>query len=894
MAGTKDVARFGVLSVVLMAAVLSLSVQTWADDYWQHDPASPGDWFDWANWTTGWPGIGDYVHVDNGGTALIADDDAVAYSLVIGTSLTSKVIQNSGRLDLGSSLGLGAYGSYELSGTGRLTMDYAYLESATGILQTGGVNTVRTNMTVAGKTSGADSLYTLGGTGLLNANRVTVGGDGNGRINQTGGFFQAKYISISATGSYTAAGGTLEITRGLGNMGTFDGQDLGPSISAPSGLVSLCPAANFLNLSSASFSGGDASLVIYDPVRPPESMFKTFTTTGVALPVGGSVTIPSGRTVTGWGVIPGHVDCMGTLTTGGDGSLDITGGIFIRPAGQANLWEATIYTTGDPSGLLTVEDQTSGMSGGTLDLRRMQVGAVGNASFHQSAGTNSVAPAQSEGMNGWLTVGTGAGLQGSYYLGGSGLLETSQTMVGTSGGVGTFEQTGGAHTIGSDLWVQGTSSQPSTYTLSGGQLSALYEYIGPSTSKGSFIHSGGTNTVTGTLYLGSWGSNGGDGTYELSGTGSLVAAKEYLGWAGVGTFYHSGGTNSISGGLYVGYNASTNNTYLLSGTGIITANIERVGNSGKGVFEQTGGINNVLGTLTLGSSSVGTGSYSISAGSLSVSTFNIGYNGTGTFSITDPSASITVSTLLSLGGKGSLSAVPGSTIHMTGTSFENHSSSESNLADLSNLTFVYDNQTPGVSDSFEVASADLGRDPTGFVNNFALGGIELDNNALVKLIDSYNNGNPNGVGGTAEALYLEELTLLPGSTLDLNNLHLYVCDLNHQGGAIIGGELISMCPGDADGNWKVDSADLATWQRNYDPLGTTRTFAQGDWDGNGRIDSADLATWQRSYHPLYMGPASLGSPEVTPEPATLLLVGSGLLTLLGVSGRRRRSARVSS
>jgi hypothetical protein len=88
--------------------------------------------------------------------------------------------------------------------------------------------------------------------------------------------------------------------------------------------------------------------------------------------------------------------------------------------------------------------------------------------------------------------------------------------------------------------------------------------------------------------------------------------------------------------------------------------------------------------------------------------------------------------------------------------------------------------------------------------------------------------------------------------------------------------------GDADGDGLVDSADLATWQQNYDPLGDNEnTFAMGDWDSNGLIDSADLAIWQQNYDPI--GGSALITH--TPEPATLALLALGGLVML----RRRRT-----
>jgi hypothetical protein len=89
--------------------------------------------------------------------------------------------------------------------------------------------------------------------------------------------------------------------------------------------------------------------------------------------------------------------------------------------------------------------------------------------------------------------------------------------------------------------------------------------------------------------------------------------------------------------------------------------------------------------------------------------------------------------------------------------------------------------------------------------------------------------------------------------------------------------------GDADGDWLVDSSDLAIWQQNYDPLGVNEnTFAVGDWNCDGFIDSADLALWQQNYDSI--GPGGLVL-EHTPEPrAIFVMTAVGLPLLL----RRKR------
>ena len=94
-------------------------------------------------------------------------------------------------------------------------------------------------------------------------------------------------------------------------------------------------------------------------------------------------------------------------------------------------------------------------------------------------------------------------------------------------------------------------------------------------------------------------------------------------------------------------------------------------------------------------------------------------------------------------------------------------------------------------------------------------------------------------------------------------------------------------PGDADNDGKIDGADLAIWQQNYDPLGLNgdnNTFDKGDWDYDDKIDGADLAIWQQNYDPLGTTTGS-GLSEI-PEPATIALLLTGIGGLL-VSRRRR-------
>jgi hypothetical protein len=101
-----------------------------------------------------------------------------------------------------------------------------------------------------------------------------------------------------------------------------------------------------------------------------------------------------------------------------------------------------------------------------------------------------------------------------------------------------------------------------------------------------------------------------------------------------------------------------------------------------------------------------------------------------------------------------------------------------------------------VIDPFEVAGRDLGAGPAGFVSNFGLGALELGGaggSGQVVLVDlSRNHLDSNA----PEALYLQSLTVNPGSELYLNGLNLYVngVQVNDGDGAMYGGGAISAVP----------------------------------------------------------------------------------------------------
>ncbi len=82
-------------------------------------------------------------------------------------------------------------------------------------------------------------------------------------------------------------------------------------------------------------------------------------------------------------------------------------------------------------------------------------------------------------------------------------------------------------------------------------------------------------------------------------------------------------------------------------------------------------------------------------------------------------------------------------------------------------------------------------------------------------------------------------------------------------------------PGDANGDGKVDSADLNIVSDNWQ--GTGKTWAEGDFNGDGVVDSADLNILSDNWQ-------SGGSAPSVPEPTSIVMI------LFGLAGIVRRKS----
>jgi autotransporter-associated beta strand protein len=243
------------------------------------------------------------------------------------------------------------------------------------------------------------------------------------------------------------------------------------------------------------------------------------------------------------------------------------------------------------------------------------VGYSGSGTFNQTGGTNG-----SEG--GKLILGHNQGSSGIYNLSGTGTLNFSSIVVG-SAGTANFNQLGGTVT-GYHVNVGGSAG--GTYDQSAGSA--------------AFIRSG-----EGYLYIG--GSAGSNGTYNLYGTGRLSADYINIGYAGTGTFNQSGGTVIMSAptaahgmmGLYLGNLSGGNGTYNLSGTGQLTSVLEYIGynSSATALFRQTGG-SNKTNYLSIGSG----GRYLLTGGTLDTTSGPGGISSLGQIDCTDSTATLRI------------------------------------------------------------------------------------------------------------------------------------------------------------------------------------------------------------------------------------------------------------
>jgi hypothetical protein len=295
------------------------------------------------------------------------------------------------------------------------------------------------------------------------------------------------------------------------------------------------------------FNDGLARTVTLN-VSPPSLGLMTIDLTG---PFTGAsaLSMPNNNALTANALFIGGYNGITSTQTAGRGAVTESAGTTTINTGDLALGYGPNST-----GTYTL-DGTGALTSNSSEY----VGLFGNGTFNQSAGTNTIA-----NNTHFFDSGTYAGSSGTYNLSGTGTLTVNTSEYVGDVGTGTFNQDGGTHTIHgiNDLYLGfGSSGAGGTYTLSAGTLSVAWDELVGHKVSGTFNQTGGTHTVGSQLRIG--GEPGSMGTYTLSSTGSLTASQEIVGYSGTATFVQTGGTNTASS-IYISGFSGGNGTYTLS------------------------------------------------------------------------------------------------------------------------------------------------------------------------------------------------------------------------------------------------------------------------------------------------------------------------------------------
>ena len=605
------------------------------DYFWnQNAAAGPQDWNNGANWTPAGPpmgGDGNNAHIGLGGTATITSAqgttpsiDSVLFDDVLGGTVnqSSDTLAlagteanadpaGPGRLRIGA-VTAGAFGTYNLSGTGIITAARIQVGETgggaapvstfnQGVLADAGTTsvTLSQSLDIGGAAGGAvgDGVY------ALNSGTLNVGSDGTrslsvgnnvgsvGVMNINGGTLvsQSAQIGNGGTGTVNQTGGTTTFNQGPGNWFALGGSTNGASgaVGTGNGTYNLSGGTmtvnNWLFLGNSFNNGGNA--------------VAGGTSTGT-FSISGAASLRSDWIAVGR-------ETNGVFNQSGNSTVTFGSRILIGGVGGGN------------GGLGTAQG-TYNMSGGTLTglaSTNFDVGEIGKGVFNQTGGT-----VNHDGFP--LTIGATNNVtsNGEYDLSGTGVLNIA-TNGGTNGATdfyvangnnstGLLSQSGGTITqaAGRFQLASGTSST-GTYNMSGGTATLGNAWTGQGANATAVINqSGGTINFAGDngLVMG-WGQGSSNSTYTISGAttgpnativnaGTTASGNPGLqiAWTGPSTVNQNGGVvnalrTGVAFGGFGGSNATQVGVYNLSGGILNTARVFKQNGGATATFNFNGG-----------------------------------------------------------------------------------------------------------------------------------------------------------------------------------------------------------------------------------------------------------------------------------------------------------------
>ena len=427
----------------------------------------------------------------------------------------------------------------------------------------------------------------------------------------------------------------------------------------------------------------------------------------------------------------------------------------------------------------------------------------------------------------------------------------------------------GTLTVNGSLWVGYVSG--ASATLSNGALNVTNEMIGYLNS-GSFTQSSGTaQNVSGILYLGGIGVSGATGDYWQNG-GQDTVGTLYFGGSGAapgGTYHLAGGTltaGAINQGASGAATVALSGGTLQAGTGFSssvpltltstsTIDTQSYSPTLSGAISGSGSFNKIgSGTLTLTGANTYSGNTTISQGTL-----QIGSGGTlGGGAVTDNallvsnrSDSLTVSN--AIGGSGAVTQAGSGTLILTGAN------------SYSGLTTI------------SAGAVELGTSAQSPV--LTGGGADIQAGKIV--FDYVSGSDPaTTIEGLLAASYdggLWNTGQFRSSTASAS-CGLGCTDDTINDKVTVGYALY----GDANMDGAVNGADLNIVLSNYNQTGAI--WGMGDFNYDGAVNGADLNIVLSNYNQVL----SVRSSAAVPEPGTLVLLATGLLSLLHFAWRKRQ------
>jgi len=661
--------------------------------------------------------------------------------------------------------------------------------------------------------------------GEMTSELTKVGDATAAKFSQTGGRHTARRMQISTGGTYALTGGELVVQQGLvldsGGKLDLGGQPW--SLNQERFLLDY-RGGQVVNAANASVQLGENSLLMVpDASFDGSALFGTFSSEALVHVRGTTLAVPADRDVGGSGDISDLSIVEGRLAASDGGVLNLLAGLEVKPGGRVDLGAGAVTT---PSGAVSYnegETKVAELKGSVFEQRggTLTVSQASSATLRLLGG-HFVAPPRLGGAVAWyggtihgpdtwgatLSIGfdmaleqllDGSVLDGKPFTSGfrlalfngakithdAGLLNVSSLSVGGESSAATLALGGG------DVQVSGlTLDFASSVRQAGGNVKSSWLTIGSGTYElidgalttggftlgngGSFDQRGGHASAT-TLVVGSTNGDRGHvqvhgGVFSAAHSGSIVRGSMEQ-WGGEVSFEDFTVRSAAPG--------AEANLYRLAGGSLKVESELRVA----GIFEQQSGTVEAGSIKVDPTSSIGSGRYLWSGGTIRTTSFVLGEDGEGELVVTAPTGEMSIDHSLMLYEHGRIRAQSEITVKMHEAGFYTYRRDEAAADDLVNVNLVV---LPGEQWSkIEAASIDWGFAPEGFQHNYAfkslvlMGSTDADQApARLQIIDSKERMEH------LEAVYVEHLVLGAGCELDLNGYNLYYGTLTDLGGTL--------------------------------------------------------------------------------------------------------------